>query len=580
MTFSISQRVAQVCDEAGFRGTAWLISDTLALTAGHCVAVDTTILNDLTLCFPAGDLIRVTVRKHDPARDVALLEVVPEDRPMVPSGHVIALARRSEPVTNNEVQISGYPADIVNSRATAFVMYGRVVDPKVALTRNNRPIFAQVSPSTVNGAGHDALQGLSGSPVCDQSDADGDEMYAFGLALEVPTMGNIDIVPVAALLDWEEVSAAYAASPHTPRGPLCLHVGDTGMVVWSACVRPANISRYWDADSPVTSISCRASRQELGEGLFFALVRLATHSARVCSVRGRTDWTDTLISVPEEKRPVILECEGDHRRHRPMEMFACPESISADELTETIHLSLDHFLLDNIDRRLKQVLGGMPPPDAPDINPLLAEEMLDIWQKDWHPALNRDPRLLRVVLVRLACHEEGVSPAKEAMVLVGGPRPCPDSFWKPFLFALALSAAGVTLNFAILERGNMLTDGGVAGHACGCERIRNEKVAKRLGRKQWWSVALVLLPLMAEPYLGRFKRMIDMRHASAVPRIGEGPPPQPVIVTGDSSFEDALQDGAEAVKKHVKALKDELATEIERLYDARRASEWKTLLTF
>lgn len=586
MSMGITLRVARLYSKLMFKGSAWLISSTHALTARHCVFTESLPAEELKLSFPVNGLsIRVRVVAVNVDLDVALLEVVAEDQCEDLDERVVRLARRPFLQSGLLVGVAGYPGNSLNNLAAAFRIDWRIIEVNQPLPDGGQDtIYAQLGGPSVSGATREDLKGLSGGPVWCLDDTDGDEPYAAGMMLRVPALDSIFIVPVARLLDWAQVvDDAYAQSPHRAVGPLCLELVGSSQIAWSALVLPPQSAELWGNSSGVTRVSCRATRKELGDDIFWALVRLIGHTDFDCSLRGVEDWKESMQVYGLQTQARMTECTGGTSKHRNIELSSKFQMITASLLAEEIHAALDQWVLNKMDNLLVGILNGSTPTHLDyHIDTDLSDTMLQIWRDIWHPVLESDAKLLRTMLVRLASYDEAAQTNGPTLAYVGkGLGPEYRMLWEPCLFALAIASSGIELAPSTLPRGNLtLIAGGAEGHACGCEKVKNQRISISLPKSPAWRTALVLLPLLKEGFLGIYRAAQPMNQGTGgLPRIGD-PGLPPVIVSSDSTFLVALSRGKAEVCAHVQGLQDELAQIVKARFGEEEAEKWKQRLKF
>jgi len=587
MSIGITERVARLYSGQTFKGSAWLISPTHAVTARHCLITAGLIAEDLTLSFPSGGpTIHVSLIADNPDADVALLEVAIECRSGTLESRVLRLARRPLLQPHLHLSVAGHPGSSLNQLSAAFRIDWRVIDVNLPLPNGGpKHIYAQLGGPSVTGSSREDLKGLSGGPAWCIDDIDGADPFVAGMMLRVPALDNIFIVPFSALVGWHEiVDDAISTSPHRPDGPLCLELTRDGLVGWSsASASPGQSDILWGNASRVTSVSCRAKSAELGEDLFWALVRLIGHTSLPCLVADADEWKEAMRMQGIQTLASIVQCPRSVYRHSLAERVAEFETRDASALAEEIHAALDLWLLNKVNSIITGILNcSVPSVLDYGIDGALSDGMLQLWQDTWYPLLTGDAHLLRSVLVRLASHNEAVRVDGPALACVGksiGPNF--SMLMEPFIFALALAASGVDLAPASTGRGNLsLVTGGGDGHACGCERVKNQRISLSLPRSPTWGAALVLLPLMKEGFLGIYKKAQPMRQGGDKrPRIGE-PGLPPVIVSSDRDFLVALGQGEAEVLAHVRSLHEELAGIIETRFGEEEAEKWKQRLKF
>jgi hypothetical protein len=578
MNIGITERVARLYSNGEFNGSAWLINPTHAITARHCVFSGCLLLERLTLSFPSGPTVKVTVAADNSDLDVAMLEIAAEDLCTPLADRIIQLARR---LLSPEmaVGVAGHPGNSLEKLIGAYHINGRVIDIDQPLI-GQKKVFVQIGCLSVGGASVEDLKGLSGGPAWSRMNGDG--QYAAGILLSVPTLDSIFTVPISALLGWQgTLDDAYAQSPDLPEGPLCLELVGDGIVGWSAVVPPSKSTEMWEGLNRIRSVSCRASRSELGDEMFWALVRLFAHSGIRCYLRGADEWQNAFQSLGLENDTEFNECSESAAKHSLAELAAPVQDLYSSELADIIHQALDRWLWVRIDRRIIGILGGLPS-EATDyrIDTALSDRMLQLWQDEWQPILLREPTLLRTLLVRLANHDESAETKGSALARVGkGLEADFRILWEPCLFALALAASGIALTPECLTRGNFtLIPGGAEGHACGSETVRGQRIAMTL-RKNFpsWRASLVLLPLMQEGFLTIYKTTQPMKQVTGRPRIGD-PGPPPVIVSSESEFLIALEQGPNEVLTYIQGLQNSLSDIISARFGEEEAGKWKQRL--
>jgi hypothetical protein len=585
MSLGAAERVARLFVDGKFNGTAWLISPCYALTARHCLLVLGLMAESVELSFPAGGpTVRANVFASDSELDVVLLEVVIEDRCAALEERVLPLARGHFLRPDLRVGFIGYPAISERNLEAAFPLNCQIIAVDQRLPDGgSRNIYSQLGNLSAGGVNLDGLKGFSGGPAWCLDDMDRNGPYIAGIMLRVPAFDNPFMVPVSALLDWQQVRDAYARSPYQSNGPLCIEVVDDGLVGWSAPVSAANSDEIWKDGSCITGISCRAEPKELGDDLFWALVRLMGHREFEARFRNVGEWKDAIGAYGLRSAAHLTECATIGHRHSLSECISEFSMSNPPELAETIHAVLDRWILGRVNLLLIGVLNGSRPDFLGyPIDIALSERMLRMWQEKWLVALQSDASLLRTVLVRLASHDETSLPNGPLLARVGkGLGPEYKVLLVPCLFALALAVSGVELVPANSTRGNLsLVGGSGEGHACGCDRVRNKVINLCLPHEITWGAALVLLPLMQEPFLGIYKKHQPMRQGGrARPRVGERGLP-PVIVSSDSDFLNALGGGEAQVLAHVRGLQDGLAKIVKKRFGVEEAERWKQRLRF
>lgn len=574
---TLDGKFGQLLSDGNFIGTAWLLSEDLAISAYHCLVDDKKKMRtNFTIKFPKFSIDVIPDDKLiDPGLDVAILIITNKHGNNL---NPLVFDMSRTPITQgDEVYILGYPEFTQKD-----LPHGTPIPAKVEMIDWTVSHSKSITMSYHGGVSPN-VKGVSGGPLVLKSDI----TAAIGIMTskydEVESLYATSIINI--VKSFPELEPLFTNSPHTdPRSnKLLIDIKIDGRVRWSSHFTPTQSADMWTQTNPVTYFSCRATRKELGDDIFLALVRLIGHTNSDCSLRGADDWKETMRVYGLDTHARLVECSVGDSTHSQLELPAKSQEIAVSVLAEEIHAALDQWILNKVDNWLVGILNGSKATHLDySIDTALSDTMLQFWQNEWCPALKNDANLLRNMLVRLASHDEAARADGPKLICVGksmGPEY--RVLWEPCLFALAIAASGIELTPATLTRGNLaLSSCGAEGHACGCEKVRNQRISITLPKTPAWRTALVLLPLLKEGFLGIYSKAQIMNQGSGgPPRIGE-PGLPPVIVSSDSTFLTALSKGEAEVRAHVQGLQDELARIVKTRFGEEEAEKWKKRLAF
>lgn len=576
---NLAERVARLFSGQKPLGSAWLISPAHALTACHCIRDGDRFHGDLALRF--GDeprMARVALaRPADACKDldVALLTVIDHNGADL-DRRVIPLSRRM-PAPSARICAVGYPQSTSSELLTPLRVDGVVGDTQASFLDATTSARIQIHV-TAQISSFEQLTGASGGAVW-LADDEGTPGGPFATAVLLRALqvlpDNVYAVPVSSIARrFEEVHRALQSSPHRVDGVLAIAAADDDRLQWSCGYAPADAGELWSDQTAVQQFVCDASRRAIGTDCCQALLRLLIHSnLRSIHVRSCPDWEDDAACLGFSNRPSFAPYSPTAAFSALAALPAPPVCFQPDGLAEEIHGALDRGMLHRMDRELQQNLWGGSRQRF-SIDGGLKRCMRELWQSSWLPTLERQPALLRQFLVRLASCNETESPGGLALVQVG-PRLPPEVLGDPLLFSLALSASGINIDPAKLDRGNArATTQQVPAHVCGAEKLEGVDVAIALGRANPpWNVPLVVLPPLREPYARLWRRSISMRHRPGRPRL-DAPGLPPVIIPRDGAFLDALEKGADALVDYVRMVREEIRLQIEEHYGSAEAALW------
>ena len=272
-------------------------------------------------------------------------------------------------------------------------------------------------------------------------------------------------------------------------------------LVWSGDIEPAGAQTIWASTARATEFYCPPFPNELGPTAA-AVLRIALHAPRAILVGDVGAW-----QAYASERTV----DSPHAQHLNLPMMQAgapaginhnPHLLAAGALATLIHMALDRWLLNEIDRRLSAYLATAHDPGA--IITLraaadLRTRMTTVWA-DWRARFAQEPELFSRFLRLMICARDDQLAIDEAQVLLG-PRKLP-TILRAVAVALAVAAGWTEMAPAGTPPGNLartrLAGSAWAGHACGADLIDREPTALRAGRYMWHT-HFVVLPMIDVP---------------------------------------------------------------------------------
>jgi hypothetical protein len=342
------------------------------------------------------------------------------------------------------------------------------------------------------------------------------------------------------------------AAPPAPQRSLRVEQAADGRLVWSGDLEPVGAAQVW-RDDQITAIDCGVAVADAGP-LLGALARLSGH-AHNCDLycRDRRRWEDVLIHdysarILPSPYVSLRFMVHDARSGAPGAMTM---PYDGQALAETLHEALDVEVLDQLHHALFDCLSRTPPaPTGWPIERELSHRMWVLWSA-WRIRLDADPAMRRRFLLLLATERDTQRLGPDELCRLG-PKILRPYLLKAALFALAFTiGAGRDLVPATCYPGN-ISDAALTGHASGVAWIDDREVGPDVASRPW-STGVVLLSelksafqqLQGEP---RLNRGFDQLR----PLIDEpGPAERPLVLGGDSVFQQALIAGEQAIAEYL-----------------------------
>jgi hypothetical protein len=291
------------------------------------------------------------------------------------------------------------------------------------------------------------------------------------------------------------------------------------------------------------------------------VVRLVLHSERGSVIAAVAEWQVfadrlTIESAHAEHLPRVMV------RAAPMAGAArAPREYHADELSRTLHRSLDSFVLDEVHHRLSDYLStGWDPAHMVGFRSAdtLRRQMQPIWG-EWHARFGVDPALLSRFLGLIVCAEDDDDRIDEARVLVG-PRKLP-MILRATAAALAIAAAWTNVSPRGERPGNLSRAFPARqpwhGHACAADMIQHEPTAIAAASFIWRTHFVVLSQVNA-PVMLVAQSSAGLADVETIqPSITETDGAQKFILTLDAGFRFAAATGLEELRQLLASIEEE-----------------------
>lgn len=561
-------KVAQLQAGGRHRGSAWLIDLQHALTALHCVKGEDGIQRtDVTLKFHGlGEAIPAEVLSTSSELDVALLKLSEPALDLAPN--VIALSRRGGE-HDNVCLIRGHPGLTRSNDPDGILVQGKILNPRETrrtedgVSESKVIVIHDLSIRATSG-GTTQLQGLSGGPVVlgpVQDDAAVNEAAALGLVIAEGAAGNyLHAVAITEIANrFEIVKAALENSPHVNfiDKRLCIDIRqDDRDIHWSAVINPDQAGDLWDSSSrPITELHCCPSLRQLGRA-GKALIRLAAYAGLdFIAVPEALLWNQTVNGLSlDGRRPDASAFTRDITDPSISQVALAPAqwmSFSRDGLANRIHQSLNLKLISILSDRLCRFLEYNEDAQVGcSIESSLKSSMWSIWEGQWEPALRGDSELLQLFLIRVFSIDASSTTTDDALMSIGACHATHEQLFLATLYALALSAAGVSTEPRHHDFGNLLINN-ETGHTCGIKTNNSQRLSLIVATTDW-KTEVVILPHLENALLELYEKAVPMTRPDGSLGSGLEKLP-PVAISADNDFLLALQGGAETVLAYYNA---------------------------
>jgi hypothetical protein len=356
----------------------------------------------------------------------------------------------------------------------------------------------------------------------------------------------------AAFTSLPEPSPATAIAVNTALfDELRVDRGHAGQLLVSGTLAVEALSRIWRERRSI-SIDCNLPVQDVKD-LVPALARLSGHAPMcVFHCEDRRRWEEVLRTLASGRALPDPHLEVNFRVEDPRVLQPAIGAVaySPDQLSETIHTSLDKVIFDQLHGALFDCLGRAAPAEMGwIIEARLKEQLWTLW-RGWQAIIDPDPVTRRRFLLLLAMERDSEVPEPAALVRVGPKTPRPFLL-KAALFGLAFCiGSGQNLSPSPRHPGNLQTSG-LTGHACGVSWIDGRDLTPAVVDRPWTTTIVLLAELRSAFRLLQSEPRLDRDdHAPALigdPAIAE----RPLILGADDVFQAALEAGEQALATYL-----------------------------
>jgi hypothetical protein len=347
-----------------------------------------------------------------------------------------------------------------------------------------------------------------------------------------------------------EIIAPEDSATAPPGLQASLSMTSDGKIVWSSGVPSSSVQLAWGGNATDVILRCEMTPDEAGP-LRFAVARLLAHAGNYRLFSHNTSaWTAFLKQFLHQNRPGPVDfhfhartCVGD-TPHGVVTEITRPE-----ELASRIHLSLDHEVLERLNRMVEISLrSAASVPMGWRLEAGLRAAMLGRW-REWFPKLlESDPKRRRFLML-LVSPDDGNDLGPAGLVRVG-PKCVEPHLLGPTLLALAFSVGiGRGMAPSASFPGNLGVPE-LSAHAVGVKWLDGLEVGPEVAGRTWATDVVLLSelrePPVQQPVLPRLDHAIG-----SVPGIRDVPPhEQPLILGYTHLVRSAFQIGEGAVRDH------------------------------
>lgn len=563
---SLGGKVAKLFSGLELKGSAWLISPDMAITALHCIqSEDGVAFTKLNLKFHEieGDFLIEHVEAKLPKMDIAILKLNVDSTNLSPP--IIQISRRSA-VEGDNCRMRGHPAISASNHPDGIPITGRILDSALPYEEGNIKCnticIDDVSVQAQGGT--TSLQGISGGPVT----LDGDS-FSIGVVISETINGNqlrvISIQDIAENIDI--VRFAINNSEHTNPVDKNVYISlcdETNKIKWSALLSPAEIGGIWGRNPSLNaqSIICNVPLRYLGKSAK-ALIRLLAYSnITTCKTLDGSSWSKMLLNLGQSDMcPKVLPTVDNYSLLMDKGLTCYPKrwlSYSSEELASEINSALNLYLIGELSTSLHDCLVlGFETHLGGDIETSLKSKMWENWI-NWEEELKNDPELLRSYLIRVFSEEGACDTIDNELLMSIG---CSDivsaQLYKATIYALAFSTINISVNPIKNSVGNLSISKSSTGHACGKEYKGGKRFDRVISSVQW-ETDVVILPFIQLPLIQSYEKSISMtKPDGALGEVIRNIPP--IAIIGDIEFLEALESGVSGVQEYYDLRKVEVS---------------------
>jgi Trypsin-like peptidase domain len=538
------------------KGTAWMVTADLALTASHCFDEEQA---DAEIHVRFGQTTHVAILlDHDPSLDVILLRITANGS--LPSALPLLACPATDPFPSAHWKAHGFPGSIT-AASNGVTIAGTV--NQFTTTYNNVPsvlLYCQEGLNVPNFRTA-VFGGMSGGPIVSNRDG----VYGvFGMIFEAPISAGERLIYGVRLDSIINKFAGYLAAVPVKSwditAELAVIVKQTDGSIKSN-IDNAFIGAAWKHG--ITGVWCNIRADE-SASLSSAIARLLLHASgstpAALQLAGASAWRDTVISTAREWVPVVGFIANNLTHYYVWQELNTPAPpdgrafTTYDELARELHRLCDHWLLHQLRDNMQSLL--VAPSTASmlgyEIADDLRREMRPLWTR-WFNLLEKDPDLLHHFLA-LFLTENGVFD-RSISYGAAGPRSLNGCLFRPLVYAVAVCACLPPLaDLKHPQPGNLGTED-FPGHACGIEIFKAKKLHLGIGRHSWATI-VALVPNCEQSWAALQTEQQRFDHPTETASLRRDPV-RSVVFTGDRDILSALELGSAALRHYLEQRVDE-----------------------
>jgi len=331
-----------------------------------------------------------------------------------------------------------------------------------------------------------------------------------------------------------------------------------GRFAWSGDMGLSEVHRAWTEVGMSLDVTCEVPVSEAGV-VTGALARLCAHAERCeLACAGHVAWEEALACFTGRALPgPAVDIRFNVHDLTPEPAGGTRATIHTGEaFAAQVHAALDLTLLHLLHDTLEKFLHLDPPIE---IGWIIERQLRgQMWEKwlSWHHELESCVDRRRRFLLLLATEQDPIVPDSNALVRLG-PRILRAHLLRAAVFALAFSTcSGRALIPADRYPGN-LAGTAITGHATGVAWVDGREIGPEMMERDWTAGLILLSELKAPPQLLAVPSMRLDRLATDPPGIVDVTvAEQPIVIGCDSTFQRAMEAGADAVCAHIRLVID------------------------
>lgn len=320
---------------------------------------------------------------------------------------------------------------------------------------------------------------------------------------------------------------------------------DRDHILWNGDIGPETASTVWDEHCSLTQFFIHPSYASLSPRLQQVLARLIYHAQtkrKVFLVTDQSNWVSEIKNIFEY---AAIKCNGFSLAHFSDAPPTRGTRMKEQHLADMLECSMDRWCINQIDLMVTEAFNGDDAHPFGNAHKDIQRLVQDLWTQ-WHPKLNAEGdeglRLRRHFLWMMLSVDD-VSGATEG-AFSQGPETLKEMLTGTLMALIVAACTDNTWEVASQAPGQFSYDQFKA-HACGADWLgrRPFKLPLLRGKVNWCSDMVLLANCeKADPnYTGGY-------------RVHDDGPYQPLQIPCDGEFLEALEDGVDAVKRHVERL--------------------------